>query len=103
VLTKDGIHTLADVVIVDPTRTYFLLGSCAIQGFVAFDVIQTKEKNYCNRHHIDQFLPLAIEAFGWLTLHVDVFLHGYVNAIWSLKETEGLHLSTLVTFLRQKI
>jgi hypothetical protein len=32
-----------------------------------------------------------------------VFLHDYANAIWSLKGTEGPHLSTLVTFLRQKV
>jgi hypothetical protein len=32
-----------------------------------------------------------------------VFLHDYANAIWSLKGTKGLHLSTVVTFFRQKI
>jgi len=46
---------------------------------------------------------LAIEVFGCLHKHVDVFLHNYVNAIWSLKRLEGLHLSTLVTFFRQKV
>jgi hypothetical protein len=30
-----------------------------------------------------------------------VFLHDCANAIWSLKRWEGLHLSILVTFLRQ--
>jgi hypothetical protein len=31
------------------------------------------------------------------------FLHNCANAIWSLKGTEGFHLSTLVTFLRKKV
>jgi len=32
-----------------------------------------------------------------------VFLHDYADAIWSLKGTKGPHLSTLVTFLCQKV
>jgi hypothetical protein len=67
------------------------------------DVVQAKERNYCNQHPIDQFLPLTIEVFDCLHKHADVFLHECVNAIWSLKGTKGLHLSTLVTFLCQKI
>jgi hypothetical protein len=30
-----------------------------------------------------------------------VFLHDYANAIWGLKGSEGLHLSTLVTLLHK--
>jgi len=34
------------------------------QKFVAFDsIVQTKQKNYCNQHPIDLFLPLRIEIF----------------------------------------
>jgi len=51
----------------------------------------------------NQFLPLAIEVFGCLHKHVNVFLHNCANAIWSLKGTKGLHLFTLVTFFHQKI
>jgi hypothetical protein len=32
-----------------------------------------------------------------------VLLHNYANAIWSLKRPKGLHFSTLVIFLYQKI
>jgi hypothetical protein len=102
VFTKYGIRTLANIVIVDPTWTDFLPRSCITQGFVALDVTQAKEKSYCNRHPIDQFLPLVIEIFACLHKHADVFLRYYANAIWSLKRTEGLHLSTLVTFLCEK-
>jgi hypothetical protein len=74
--------------------------SCTIQRFVASDVTQVNESSYCNL--VNQFLPLAIEVSGCLHKHVDVFLHDCANAIWSLKGIEGLHLFTLVVFLRKK-
>ncbi len=63
--------------------------------------MQFKEKNYHNRHLIDQVLPLTIEVFGCLCKHVNVFLHNYANAIWSLKGIEGI-IFTLVTFFVKK-
>jgi hypothetical protein len=57
--------------------------------------------SYHNWHPIDQLFPLTIEVFGCLHKHVDVFLHDYANAIWSLKGQESLHLSILVIFLHQ--
>jgi hypothetical protein len=101
-LIKYGICTLANVVITDPTWIYLLPQSCATQGFVASDAIQANERSYYNWHPTNQFLPLALEICGCLHKHVDVFLHDYANAIWSLKGIECFHLSTLVTFLRQK-
>jgi hypothetical protein len=89
--------------IVDWTRTDLLLCSYATQGFATSDVTRTKERSYRNRHPSDQILPLVIEVFGCLHKHVDVFLHDCANAILSLKGTKGLHLSTLVTFLCQKV
>jgi hypothetical protein len=84
-LTKDGIHTLADIVIVDPTWVDLFPWSYATQGFVNFDVTQAKEMSYRNQDPTNQFLPLAIEIFGCLHKHVDVFLHNCANVIWSLK------------------
>jgi hypothetical protein len=101
VFTKDDIGTSIDVVIVDPTQMDLLPQFYTTQGFVALDATQTKERSYYNRHPIDQFLPLEIEIFGCLHKHVDVFLHDYANAIWNLKRTKDIHLSTLVTFLHQ--
>jgi hypothetical protein len=75
----------------------------AIQGFVASNATQAKERSYHKQHPIDQFFPLAIEVFGCLHKHVDVFLHDCAIAIWSLKGLEGPHLFTLVMFLRKKI
>jgi hypothetical protein len=37
VLTKDDIHALTDIVIVDPMRTYLLPWSCATQELDAFN------------------------------------------------------------------
>jgi hypothetical protein len=68
-----------------------------------FNAIQAKKRNYHNQHLIDQILSLAIEVFGCLHKHANVFLHDCVNVIWNLKRPEGLHLSTLVTFLHQKV
>jgi hypothetical protein len=103
VFTKDGIRILIDIIIVDPMRAYLLLQFCTIQRFIAFDETQAKKKNYHNQHLIDQFLPLAIELFGCLHKHANMFLHNCVNAIWSLKRLKGLHLSTFVTFFCKEV
>jgi hypothetical protein len=73
VFTKDGICTLADIVIVDPTQMDLLPQFCAIQRFATSNVIQAKEKNYCNQHPIDQFFLSAIKIFGCLHKQIDVF------------------------------
>jgi hypothetical protein len=67
------------------------------------NVAQIKKRNYRDRHPINQFFPLAIEIFRCLHKQVDVLLHDYANAIWSLKGPKGLHLFSLVTFFCQKI
>jgi hypothetical protein len=81
VFIKDDIQTLIDVVIVNPLRTNLLLSFCATQGFITFDVVQTKERSYCDPHPFDQFLPLIIEVFGCLHKKTNVFLHNCANAI----------------------
>jgi hypothetical protein len=43
VFIKDGIHTLADVVITDPTRMDLFCQSCITWGFVASKVVQAKK------------------------------------------------------------
>jgi hypothetical protein len=102
VFTKYGIHTLVDVIIVNPTWTDLLPWSCRTRGFVAPNAIQAKEKSYHNWHPIDQFFPLAIEVFGCLHKHADVFLHYCANAIWSLKALEGPHFFYLGHFSLSK-
>ncbi len=48
VLTKNGIRTLTDIVIADPTRANLLPRSCTTQGFATLDVVQAKERKYHN-------------------------------------------------------
>jgi hypothetical protein len=81
VLTKNDICTLVDIIIIAPMQMDLLPQSYIIQGFVAFNATQAKERNYYNWHLANQFLPLAIEVFGCLHKHADVFLHNCANAI----------------------
>jgi hypothetical protein len=48
VFTKNGIHTLVDVVIADPTQVGLHPQSCTTQGFVASNVVQAKKRSYHN-------------------------------------------------------
>ncbi len=63
-LTKDCFHTLANVVIVDPTCVDLFPRSCTTQGFATCDIAQVKERSYYDQHPTYQFLPLAIEVLG---------------------------------------
>jgi hypothetical protein len=103
VLTKDDIHTLTKVVIVDPMWANLFPWSYATQRFIAFDAAQAKEKNYCDWHPTNQFLPLTIGIFGCLHKQADMFSHDYADAIWNLKKPKCFHLSILVIFLCKKI
>jgi hypothetical protein len=64
VFTKDKICTLVDVVIINPTRANLFHWSCATWRFTTSETTQAKERNYCDWHPTDHFLPLAIEVFG---------------------------------------
>ncbi len=63
-LTKDGLHTLVDIVIVNPTCVDLFPQSCTTQGFATSNIAQAKERSYYDQHPTYQFLPLAIEVFG---------------------------------------
>jgi len=103
VFIKDGIYTLVDVVIVDPTRTDLFHRSCTTSGFVASQVTQVKKRSYHDRHPTDHLFPIAIEVFGCLNKQADVFLYDYANVMWSFKGPKGLPIFILVIFLHQKI
>jgi hypothetical protein len=79
--TKDGIHTLVNVVVIDPTHVDLLPRSCTTQGILASNVIQAKERSYHDQHLIDLFVPLAIEIFGCLHKQAYAFLHHCAIAI----------------------
>ncbi len=67
VFTKDGIHTLVDVVIANLTQMDLFFQSCTIQRFVAFDATQAKKRGYHNQHLANPFLPLTIEVLSTQT------------------------------------
>jgi hypothetical protein len=66
VLTKNGICTLINIVIVGLTWVNLLPQFYTTQGFVDSNVVQTKEWSYCDQHPTNQFLPSTIEVFGCL-------------------------------------
>jgi hypothetical protein len=55
---------LTNIVIVDFMRVNLFPQSCTTHKFVASNATRAKERNYRDRHLIDQFLPLAIAIFG---------------------------------------
>jgi hypothetical protein len=91
------IHTLTNVVIGDPTCTDLFLWSCTTQKFIASNVIQVKERNYCNQHPVNQFfLSLTIEIVRCFHKHANVLLCDYANAIWSFKRLKSPPFFVLV-------
>ncbi len=58
VLTKDDICTLVNVVIFNSIQMDLIFRFCVIQRFVTSDATQAKEKNYRDRHPINQFLDI---------------------------------------------
>jgi len=91
VFTKNGIHTLTDVVITTPMNefTSLILSNPRIYCLWNNSI---QKMNYCDWHPSNQFLPLAIEVFGCLNKQVDVFVHDYGNALWNFKGLVGLPL-----------
>jgi hypothetical protein len=47
VFTKDGIHTLTNIVIVNPTQANLFPQFHAIQKFATSDATQAQKKGYC--------------------------------------------------------
>jgi hypothetical protein len=64
VFTKDGLHTLANIINVNLTCVDLFPQSCTTQGFVTSNIAQVEEKSYYDQHPTYQFLPLAIKVFG---------------------------------------
>jgi hypothetical protein len=59
----DGIHTLCDVIIVDPTQTNLISWAALSHGVFATMVAQVKEGFYRDHYPIDMFSPLATKVF----------------------------------------
>jgi len=94
-LSIDGICTLADVVIVNPTRVDLVFQTASFHGMVTKMVTQAKEGFYHNYHPINMFFPLAIEIFGCIHQQAYDFLYGCASMAWSQKGTNCLPLMIL--------
>jgi hypothetical protein len=103
VLTKDGICTLFNVIIVDPTWMDLLRRSCTTQSFIAYEVAQAKKRSYHHWHPTNHFLLLAIEVFRCLDKQIDVFLHDCANVMSNFKGTKSLSPFFFVIFRCKKI
>jgi len=75
VLTIDGTHTLANVVIVNLIHVNLVSWVTFSQGVATMIIAQAKIVSYCVWHPKDDFILLAIEIFGCLHQQVNDFLH----------------------------
>jgi hypothetical protein len=75
VLSIDGVHTLVDVVIINPTRVDLVLQAAFSRGVVMKIIAQVKDGLYCNRFLTYMFFPLVIKVFRCLHQQLDEFLH----------------------------
>jgi hypothetical protein len=79
VLLVDGIHTLVDVIIIDPVQAYLVLCVVSFCEVVATMAIQAKERLYHNWHITNAFFPLTMEVFDCLHRQMYNFFHQYAN------------------------
>jgi hypothetical protein len=63
-LLIDGICTLANVVIINPTQVDLVSQTTSFHRVVTKMVTQAKEGFYHNQNPINTFFPLAIKVFG---------------------------------------
>jgi len=75
VLSINGVHTLANVVIINPTRVDLVLQATFSYGVVMTITTQVKDGFYCNRFLTYMFIPLVIKVFKCLHQQVDEFFH----------------------------
>jgi hypothetical protein len=102
VFTKFDIHTLIDIIIIDPTLANFFLWSCTTKGFVTSNVAQTEKRNYHNQHLTNQFLPLIIEVFGGYTNKLMCFYKIVLMPFGAPKgQTGSFFLSWLFFFVKK--
>jgi len=66
VLLVDGVHTLVNIVIADPTQVDLVSRIVFSCGVVAIAEVQAKEGFYRYQFLLDMFLLLDVEVFGCL-------------------------------------
>ncbi len=102
-LLIDGICTLANVIIINPTQVDLVSQTTSFHRVVTKMVTQAKEGFYHNQHPINTFFSLTIEVFGCIHQQAYDFLHRCASMAWSPKGTNGLPLIILLAFYRWKM
>lgn len=97
VLSTNGVHILANVIIVNPTWTYIILRA----AILVMD--HAKGMFYYNQHPHDRFLLLIMEVFGYLHQQAKTFLFQCANMVPLVKSNICLLLLVLWAFYRQKV
>jgi hypothetical protein len=101
--TINGIHILANVIIVDPTHANLILWIVFSQGMIATIVTWAKVVSCHNWHLKDDFIPLVVDTFGYLHQQANNFLHQCANMTWLTKCYREPSFSILHSFYRQKV
>jgi hypothetical protein len=81
VLSTNGIHTLVNMVIDDPTRGDLVSQVVPFRKVIMMMTTQAKEGLYHDWHSTNMFLPLAIEIFECIHQQANNFLHQCVNMV----------------------
>jgi hypothetical protein len=102
-LIVDGICTLVDVIIVDPTHANHVSQAISFRGVAMTIVAHAKVVSYYDQRPEDDFVLLAIEIFRCLHQQVDNFLHRCANISWLVKDKKGPPLSILRSIYKQKV
>lgn len=99
-LSNDDIHTLANVVITDPTQTHLVFMGCFISwgghdccGLGKGNFLSCSTFNKCVSSH-------RYRGFGCLHQQVDNFVHQCGNMAWLAKGFGGPPLTILHVFYR---
>jgi hypothetical protein len=103
VLIANGICTLANIIIVDPTHVNLISQVAYSWGMVITIATQAKFVSHWDRHPKDDFIPIAIEIFICLYQQADDFLHQCANMMWSTIGFGGPPLSIICSFYRQRV
>jgi hypothetical protein len=101
VLTKDGIYTLTNVVIVDLMWVDLLPDLAQFKYLSPSMQLKTKKKGVITTDTPPINFPLAIELYGYLHKHADVFTL-LCQCHSKLERAKGPHLYTLVIFFIKK-
>ncbi len=97
----NGIFTLANVVIVNPTQINLVWQTASSSRVAMAMVLHAKKRFYHSRHLSGSIFPLAIEVFGCLHQQANKFLCQCANMVWLAKGI-GLPLDVLCVFYRQR-